>query len=104
MGGVGKGSALFFEDNVSHRFSFWEKWGRAQPVNLWIYDPPLGELGGIRDVSHYLNSRINQFVLSGSGESFASSDGITDARDRHPQFPGNLGLGQAQLADTPVAK
>lgn len=55
-------------------------------------------------VSHYLISSINQCILFACGDSFTSSDGIADARDRHPQLPGKLALGQAQLAGTPVTK
>jgi hypothetical protein len=54
--------------------------------------------GDLRDVSHYLISRINQCILFACGDSFASFDGIADARALHHQFPGKLALGEAQLA------
>ena len=55
----------------------------------------INKIQTVGDVSHYLNNGINQRVAFAFGDDFASSNDIADAWDRHLQFPGKLGLGQA---------
>ncbi|MFO7643933.1 MAG: hypothetical protein R6W95_06080 [Desulfosarcina sp.] len=54
--------------------------------------------------SPFLCAHEQQHDHSRAQSIFASSDGIANARYRHLEFPDKLGLGEAQLAGTPVAK